>query len=125
MDLICYGAGAWQVLGKDPEIIEMTMIKYSRLLVCFALLAFVGSGNAADTILYNARIITVDGDFTVAEAVAIAGDRIVAQCTGSSPQLAPGAFRSGFVSCAKWRETAGAGRAGDGNRPALRKIRSV
>lgn len=70
-------AGAWQVLEKDLETFEMTMIKYSRLLVFFALFAFVCNSNAADTILYNARIITVDDDFTVAEAVAIAGNRIV------------------------------------------------
>ena len=33
---------------------------------------------AADLVLYNARVITVDGAFSIAEAVAIAGDRIVA-----------------------------------------------
>lgn len=55
----------------------MTLIKYSRLHVFFALLACFCSSNAADTILYNAKIVTVDGDFTIAEAVAIAGGRIV------------------------------------------------
>jgi predicted amidohydrolase YtcJ len=33
---------------------------------------------AADLVLYNGRVITVDGAFSIAEAVAIAGDRIVA-----------------------------------------------
>ncbi len=32
----------------------------------------------ADLVLYNGRVITVDGAFSIAEAVAIAGDRIVA-----------------------------------------------
>jgi len=36
-----------------------------------------GGGITADTILYNGNIITVDSDFTIAEAVAIAGGKIL------------------------------------------------
>lgn len=36
------------------------------------------SGPPADLVLYNGRVITVDGYFSIHEAVAIAGDRIVA-----------------------------------------------
>jgi predicted amidohydrolase YtcJ len=35
-------------------------------------------GEAADLILHNGRIVTVDGGFTIARAVAVRGDRFVA-----------------------------------------------
>src|SRR5262245_9902993 len=41
----------------------------------------------ADLILKNGKIITVDASFTIAEAIAIAGDRIVA--VGAEAAMAP------------------------------------
>src|SRR5689334_17047443 len=38
----------------------------------------VGSGETADLVLYNGKIVTVDGKFSVAQAVAIRGDRFIA-----------------------------------------------
>jgi len=55
----------------------MALIKESRLLIFSALLLFVCSSHAADTILYNGRIVTVDSEFAIAEAVAITDGRIV------------------------------------------------
>jgi predicted amidohydrolase YtcJ len=43
------------------------------------------AGPQADTVLYNAKVVTVDEEFSVAEAVAIAGDRI--QDVGPTSQI--------------------------------------
>ena len=40
------------------------------------------AGRAADMVLKNGKIITVDRAFTIAQAIAIAGDRIVAVGSG-------------------------------------------
>ncbi len=62
------------------------MTKLSRitlgLSLCFVPLSCGGSGSvpeplAADTILYNAKIVTVDEDFSIAQAVAIKDGRLV------------------------------------------------
>ena len=44
----------------------------------------------ADLVLYNGRVITVDGAFSIAEAVAIAGDRIVAVGTTAEVRATAG-----------------------------------
>jgi predicted amidohydrolase YtcJ len=44
------------------------------------------AGRAADIVLKNAKVITVDRSFTIAQAVAIAGDRIIA--VGSDAEMA-------------------------------------
>ena len=46
-------------------------------LAAIVLLMIATTGFAADTILYNGKIVTVDSDFTIAEAVAIADGRIL------------------------------------------------
>ncbi len=55
----------------------MIAIKNSRPAILVMLVLYVCSSHAADTILYNARIVTVDADFTIAEAVAISDGRIL------------------------------------------------
>ena len=52
---------------------------FSRMSIsCLAILAAtIGNGFAADLILYNGNILTVDKDFSIAEAVAISDGRIV------------------------------------------------
>ena len=39
---------------------------------------------SADLVLYNGRVITVDGSFTIAQSVAISGDRIIAVGSNAS-----------------------------------------
>ena len=51
--------------------------KNSRPAILVMLVLYVCSSQAADTILYNARIVTVDADFTIAQAVAISDGRIL------------------------------------------------
>ncbi|MCR4426450.1 MAG: hypothetical protein NUW23_09720, partial [Firmicutes bacterium] len=41
-------------------------------------------GGAPDLVLYNGKVITVDSEFTLAEAVAVRGERIVAVGSDSS-----------------------------------------
>ena len=61
------------------------------------LTTLVGSGCApsappsADLLLHNARVFTVDGSFSIAEAVAISGDRIVAVGDSASIRALAGA----------------------------------
>lgn len=53
----------------------------AQLTVLLGVLLYVGQGTAqpsADLILYNGKILTVDSNFSVAEAVAITGNRITA-----------------------------------------------
>lgn len=51
-----------------------------------------GAAPAPDLILHSGRVITVDRDFSVAEAMAIAGDRIIA--VGSNAEVRPRAAAS-------------------------------
>ncbi len=53
------------------EVHDMIAIKNSRPAILVMLVLYVRSSHAADTILYTAKIVTVDADFTIAEAVAI------------------------------------------------------
>ena len=55
------------------------------MLRCSPALAY-GQQAAPDLILSNGKIVTVDERFTIAQAVAIAGDRIVA--VGSNQEIA-------------------------------------
>src|SRR3954463_10756442 len=57
------------------------------ILACFVLLAMTGAASAesADTILFNGKIITVDKDFSIQEAIAIQHGRVLA--TGSSATM--------------------------------------
>src|SRR5580692_24790 len=60
----------------------------SKAAVGFALLAGIAFGQQAapDLILSNGKIVTVDERFTIAQAVAISGDRILA--VGSNQEIA-------------------------------------
>src|SRR5262245_50584075 len=51
-----------------------------RVVLVAAVLSFGGDGRAADAdlIIRHARVITVDRDFRIAEAVALRGDRLLA-----------------------------------------------
>jgi len=49
------------------------------------LLATAASAQTADTVLFNGKVVTVDKDFSVREAVAISHDRILA--TGTSAAM--------------------------------------
>jgi predicted amidohydrolase YtcJ len=48
-------------------------------------LATAASAQTADTVLFNGKVVTVDKDFSVREAIAIAGDRVLA--TGTSAAM--------------------------------------
>ena len=69
------------------------MTKLSRIALVVSLCVLhlsCGSGNvpeplAPDTVLYNAKIVTVDEDFSIAQAVAIKNGRIVE--VGSDSQV--------------------------------------
>jgi len=58
----------------------------AALILAGALIACEPGGDVADLILVNGRVMTVDADFTVAEALAVRGNRIVA--VGSTDRVA-------------------------------------
>ena len=55
------------------------------ILSFFLLAASAASAETADTVLYNGKIVTVDKDFSVREAIAIAHGRVLA--TGTSAEM--------------------------------------
>lgn len=57
-----------------PKFVVLLLLVFS---IAFFLLFMMGSPRMADLLLYNGSIYTVDRHFTVAEAVAVRGDRIV------------------------------------------------
>ena len=63
-------------------------MKYFNLIICISVLLLINNGcktmPSADIILINGKIITVDCNFTIAEAVAISGDTIIAVGTNES-----------------------------------------
>lgn len=63
--------------------------KYLMFIV-FALLMFsqfIRNGMCIDIILYNGKIITVDKEFSIAEAIAVKGEKI--EKVGSSSEILP------------------------------------
>ena len=48
----------------------------------------------ADLVLFNGRVITVDRDFTIASAVAISGERIVAVGDDAAVRAVPAEMRA-------------------------------
>ena len=63
-------------------------MKYINLIICISVLFLINNGcktmASADIVLINGKIITVDRNFTIAEAVAISGDTISAVGTNES-----------------------------------------
>lgn len=76
---------------QQPQFFPAIMKSLSFFLLRIALLGFFGTAprlsaqGTADFILHNARIYTVDGAFSTAEAVAVRGSRIVA--LGTSKEI--------------------------------------
>ena len=62
-------------------------LKIHALLILCLLLPGLGSGQAPDRILYNGKVLTVDRDFSVASAIAIRGERIIA--VGETDEIRP------------------------------------
>ena len=60
------------------------LLKVSTLL-CISIYSLIGAANPPDTIFYNGKILTVDPQFSVAEAIAISDGRIVA--VGSNAEI--------------------------------------
>ena len=60
-------------------------MRCALVLLLASLLAAPASAETADTVLYNGKIVTVDRDFSVREAIAIAHGRVLA--TGSSAEM--------------------------------------
>ena len=59
--------------------------------VIWASLCFTLPAQTADLILHNGKVVTVDADFSIAEAVAVQGDRIVAVGSNADVQALAGA----------------------------------
>jgi hypothetical protein len=63
-------------------------MKYFNLIICISVLFLINNGcktmPSAEMILINGKIVTVDRNFTIAEAVAISGDTIIAVGTNES-----------------------------------------
>ena len=62
------------------------MKKHQFWMATAALVASISFGSAqqaADTILHNGKVLTVDADFSIAEAVAVRGDQILAVGTSN------------------------------------------
>ena len=62
-------------------------LKIHSLLAICLLLPGLGSAQAPDRILYNGKVLTVDRDFSVASAIAIRGERILA--VGETDEIRP------------------------------------
>ena len=60
------------------------LLKASALL-CISIYSITAAANPPDTIFYNGKILTVDPQFSVAEAIAISDGRIVA--VGSNAEI--------------------------------------
>ncbi|HYX64984.1 MAG TPA: amidohydrolase family protein, partial [Burkholderiales bacterium] len=59
----------------------MNARRWAAVFACLLAACATGSSDSSETpdlVLYNGKIVTVDGDFSVAQAVAIRGERIVA-----------------------------------------------
>ena len=65
---------------------QLKLKNYALLALCL-LLPGLGAGQAPDRILYNGKVLTVDRDFSVASAIAIRGERILA--VGETDEIRP------------------------------------
>ncbi|HXH24886.1 MAG TPA: amidohydrolase family protein, partial [Vicinamibacterales bacterium] len=75
-------------IGSDcTKIGQSDPIRFSLVVVVAASIAVAAQQPPADLILTNGKIVTVDERFTIAQALAIRGDRIVA--VGSNDRIAP------------------------------------
>jgi len=63
----------------------------TRALILFGILAAAAVAQPADLILYNAKIVTVDSQFHIADSLAVRADRILA--VGARDDLVPRAQR--------------------------------
>ena len=61
------------------------MLRITIALIFVVLMLGCSFGPKADLVLYNGKVVTVDKDFSIAEAVAIKGDRVLA--TGTSDDM--------------------------------------
>src|ERR1700674_4861212 len=66
-----------------PRTLRYGLPKYGAALLALALACPVGAASAqtADTVLFNGKIVTVDKDFSIREALAIANGRVLASGT--------------------------------------------
>ena len=72
-------------------VLRFGSLRYAAVLAAFALACSVSGGSAqtADTVLFNGKIVTVDKDFSVREALAIENGRVLASGTsGAMKRLA-------------------------------------
>ena len=72
-------------------VLRFGSLRYAAVLAAFALACSVSGGSAqtADTVLFNGKIVTVDKDFSVREALAIENGRVLASGTsGAMKKLA-------------------------------------
>ena len=58
------------------------------------------SAETADTIMFNGKIVTVDNDFSVREALAIAHGRVLASGTSTARRSSPTTRRGWSISAA-------------------------
>src|SRR5713101_6995280 len=67
-----------------PRALRSGALKYAAVFAVFSLACPVSAASAqtADTVLFNGKIVTVDKDFSVREALAIANGKVLA--SGSS-----------------------------------------
>jgi predicted amidohydrolase YtcJ len=60
-------------------------LRFAAAVLCVALLSGAASAQTADTVLFNGKVLTVDQDFSVKQALAIGSGRVLA--TGSSAAM--------------------------------------
>jgi len=72
--------------GRDREVLMTRRVLQTAIVGIFAITMVNAQQPAPDLVLSNGKIITVDERFTIAQAVAIAGDRIVA--VGTNDEIA-------------------------------------
>src|SRR5438445_6978917 len=74
------GGGRMSKLLVTLGVLRFGSLRYAAVLAAFALACSVSGGSAqtADTVLFNGKIVTVDKDFPVREALAIENGRVLA-----------------------------------------------
>src|ERR1700742_1547728 len=63
----------------------MLRLTAAAIVASLLLTANASAAPAADTVLFNGKVLTVDKDFSVREAIALAGERVLA--TGTSEAM--------------------------------------